>query len=351
MIVLSLRSKGYAVSGLLAILLSLLLVAGCNPHAELLDDWHDYQQRVAKPQQLSPLSFQFEPAPQLPALRLLRLEMPTVNLSLLDSLRLDNCAVGALIAERNSSLGRLQQGVLRYYHDVQISSALEHCVSALDHSELRQRLSLIAAEKRASLPLLRAQAILQDNALRNTLNSGKIALNQPDSAQLAPLLAALAVVLQTLVSNDASELPPLVSLQEALETLDKSSYSGQLWRGFSEQRQILEQLYPLFDGIDQRAGCHSAGVPERAQILRNVAITIFGGQLQSRLAGYLQQGQAVQPYLQQLQALDAHPLMNAHLQRLMAQPEQLRDAVRNHAQQWQILFNACGFSPQQTNTD
>jgi hypothetical protein len=43
--------------------------------------------------------------------------------------------------------------------------------------------------------------------------------------------------------------------------------------------------------------------------------------------------------------------MNAHLQQLMAQPEQLRDAVRNHAQQWQILFNACGFSPQQTNTD
>ncbi len=347
MIVLSLDRKGYAVRSLLVLVLSALVLGACSRDTELLAHWQDYQQRLAKPQLLEPSNFVLESAPALPALRELRLEVTELNLSLLDSFRLDSCRVAALIAERNSSLGRLQQGVLRYYHDVQISSALNDCVADLDASELRQRLTNAAAQKQASLPLLRAQAMLQDSALRNTLSSGKIALNQPDPAQFAPLLQALETLIQTLNSSQASDLPTLAELQEALEILDNSSYSGQLWRGFYEQQQLLEQLSPLLEGIDQRAGCRSAGVPERAQILRNVAISIFGGQLQPRLAAYLQQGQAIRPYLERLKAIDAHPLMNDYLSHLIAQPEQLREAVRTHAKQWQVLFDACGFSPQQ----
>ncbi|WP_127347937.1 DUF3080 family protein [Pseudidiomarina mangrovi] len=351
MIVLSLDRKGYAVHSTLVLVISVLVLSACSRDTSLMADWQDYQQRLATPQQLQPRDFVLEPAPSLPALRDLRLDVTELNLSLLDSFRLDSCRVAALIAERNSSLGRLQQGVLRYYHDVQISSALNECVADLDASELRQRLTNVAAQKQASLPLLRAQAMLQDSALRNTLSSGKIALNQPDPAQFAPLLQALETLIQTLNSSHASELPALAELQAALETLDNSSYSGQLWRGFYEQQQLLAQLSPLLQGIDQRAGCRSAGVPERAQILRNVAISIFGGQLQPRLATYLQQGQAIKPYLERLKAIDAHPLMNDYLSHLIAQPEQLREAVRAHAKQWQVLFDACGFSPQQQASD
>ena len=348
MIVLSLSAHGYAVKAVLAALVSLLWFSGCSADSSLLDDWSDYQQRLAKQQQLEPQPWRLEPAPQLPALRELRLELPALNLSLLDSLRLEQCQLGGLIVERNTSLGRLQQGVLRYYHDVQISTALHQCVATLEESQLRQRLRVVATEKQRSLPLLRAHALLHDSVLRNTLNSGKIALSKPDPAQFAPVLQALELVIHSLLSDHASELPSLPELQQALEVLDKSSYSGQLWRGFSEQRQFLEQLAPLLTDVDRRAGCRSAGVPERAYILRNIAITLFGGQLQPRLALYLQQGQALEPYLQQLYAIDSHPLMNAHLAQLMAQPEQLRQAVRAHAQQWQLLFTACDFSPQQT---
>lgn len=347
MIVLSLVRKGYAIKALLTVFSSALVIAACSGYTSLLDDWYDYQQRLATPQQMATYSFQLTAAPQLPALRDLRLETATLNLSLLDSLRLDSCQVASLIAERNSSLGRLQQGLLRYYHDVQISTALADCAASLQSAELSQRLAAAAAAKQANLPMLRAQAMLQDSALRNTLSSGKIALQQPDPALFAPLLQALELVVQTLGSSDASELPTLTDLQLALETLDKSNYSGQLWRGMFEQQQLLEQLSPLLAGIDQRAGCRTAGVPERADILRNVAIAIFGAQLQPRLALYIQQGEALKPYLYELQSLDTHPLMNSYLQQLIDQPEQLREAVRTHAKQWQVLFNACGFSAQQ----
>src|SRR5690554_6710357 len=99
MIVLSLPMKRYVVAALVG-LLSLLINAGCSPSTSLLDDWSDYQQRLATPQQLEPKNWQLAPAPAYPARRELRLELPPIQLSLLDSLRLDDCRAGALIAER-----------------------------------------------------------------------------------------------------------------------------------------------------------------------------------------------------------------------------------------------------------
>ena len=339
LIVLSLRIKGYAIAAL-----ALLLTSACSEQPPLLQPWHDYQQRLAKPQQLELKPWQLASAEPLPPLRDLRLPESTLNLSLLDSQRLNQCRLGALLAARNSSLGRLQTGLLRYYQDVQISSAIDDCLQQLSDGELKQRLQQLALDKQQALPQLRAQAMLVDPALRASLQGASHGLAQPDPAQLAPLLSALAVLLQTLESQHSAELPPLEQLQQSLEILEKSRYLSELWQGFHQQTQVLIALAPLLQGAAQRVGCESAGVPERAQIMRTIAIQRFAGELQPQLALYQAHGQALQPYLQRLAALSAHPLFDRYLQQLYDRPEQLREQVRAHAELWQQLFQACGFS-------
>lgn len=339
LIVLSSRIKGYAIAAL-----TLLFAYGCSEQPPLLQPWYDYQQRLAKPQQLAVKPWQLAPAEALPPLRDLRLPEQAINLSLLDSQRLNQCRLGALLAARNSSLGRLQTGLLRYYQDVQISSAIDDCLSQLGDGELKQRLQQLAVDKQQALPHLRAQAMLVDPALRNSLQGASQGLAHPDPAQLAPLLSALSVVLQTLESQHSTDLPPLDQLQQSLEVLEKSRYLSELWQGFHQQTQVFIELAPLLEGAVQRVGCDSAGVPERAQIMRTIAIQRFAGELQPQLALYQAHGQALQPYLSRLVALSAHPLLDRYLHNLLERPEQLREQVRDHAKLWQQLFQACGFS-------
>lgn len=342
---------GYAATASLTII-ALLALAACSPAPSGLSQLHDYQQRVANTLARDAISYQPQPPQQIPATRELRLTIPQLQISLLDSMRLDACRAGTLIAERNSSLGRLTSGVMRYYHDRQLLDALYDCAEQLKTSEpeLAQRVLEQAKAKQTMMPLLRMQAIISDDSLSNALSTADRALPAAEGAKFAPILQALNVVLKVL--NNESELPAENQLEQALEALDKSPYLGQLWRALFDNQQYLQQLNPLVLNISAEAGCLSKGVPERARVLRQVFIARFSGPVQQHISALVRHAQQLDDYFEALYAgselLQTQPALvtwNDYLQHLAALDDQLVTETRNHVEYWQQLFTDCEFTP------
>lgn len=342
---------GYAIAMAIAIVVTFALPA-CSPAPTGLTQLHDYQQRIANTLSREPIAYTPKFPPQIPASRDLRLSIPRLQISLLDSIRLDACPAGALIAERNSALGRLREGVLRYYHDRQLLMALKDCASQLEHiePELSERVREQANAKQAVMPLLRMQAIIADDSIRASLRPADRALPVVDGAQLAPVLQAFNVVL-TAINNNA-ELPSQKQLEQALEIVDKSPYIGQLWRSLNDHRFYLLQLQPLVSTLSADAGCLSKGVPERARILRQIFIARFSGPVQQHISGLTRQAQQIEAFFPSLRAtpelIVEQPNLKAwndYLRHIAALDDQLIAETRNHVEYWQQFFADCEFSP------
>ncbi|CUA82504.1 Protein of unknown function (DUF3080) [Pseudidiomarina woesei] len=319
------------------------MLSACSPAPEGLSHLHDYQQRVANTLNQPAVNYQPVPRIQPPSARDLRLLIERIEISLLDAMRLDACAAGPLIAERNSSLGRLQQGVLRYFYDRQLTEALQLCAKQLhnENPELAKRVQQQAEAKRKLMPQLRTQAITQDYAIRNIISMADRPLAKPDSSTLAPLFSAMNTLLQVL--DDQAPLPTEPELIAALERLDKDAYIAQLWRALHDNHAYIQQLEPLVSNLSHNAGCLSAGVPKRAQVLRQVFIARFSGPVQRHLNALTHQAAQLEPYIQ---ALDTPlPAWQTHLRHIVALDDQVKAITRNHVQYWQQFFRDCEFTP------
>ncbi|WP_082432414.1 DUF3080 family protein [Pseudidiomarina woesei] len=322
---------------------ALVMLSACSPAPEGLSHLHDYQQRVANTLNQPAVNYQPVPRIQPPSARDLRLLIERIEISLLDAMRLDACAAGPLIAERNSSLGRLQQGVLRYFYDRQLTEALQLCAKQLhnENPELAKRVQQQAEAKRKLMPQLRTQAITQDYAIRNIISMADRPLAKPDSSTLAPLFSAMNTLLQVL--DDQAPLPTEPELIAALERLDKDAYIAQLWRALHDNHAYIQQLEPLVSNLSHNAGCLSAGVPKRAQVLRQVFIARFSGPVQRHLNALTHQAAQLEPYIQ---ALDTPlPAWQTHLRHIVALDDQVKAITRNHVQYWQQFFRDCEFTP------
>ncbi len=340
-IVRSLRGLGYAS------LASLLLACSDVPTA--LAPLHDYQARVANTLERKAVDYQSVPVPQLPDVRDLRVEVPRVSVSLLDSWRLDQCAAGQLIAQRNSALGKLEGGLTRYFFDRRLTQAIASCIEDLELSgetALASRLQKAYTEKLATLPASKKLAIATDDALRHTLRVAATSHKTADDDAFAAALAALDPLLAVLTAS-TTDAPAIdePQLEQALEHLHQTDYLPRLWRTLHELDAYLVQLEPLLDNLSTVAGCTSAGRPERAEVLHTVFLKYFIQQVQPQLAGFTRQGYEVNERLQQLAKVTEQAALQDYLQQLQTLTQRLNQRARTHVQPWQDFFTDCGFTP------
>ncbi|WP_157980846.1 DUF3080 family protein [Pseudidiomarina homiensis] len=326
-----------------------LLVSSCSEVPTALTALDDYQRRVANTLQLEPIAYQPVSFPQLPNSRDLRVQVPRISVSLLDSWRLDQCAAGQLIAQRNSALGKLEEGISRYFTDLQLTQAMKTCVTELEQAgeaQLAKRLASALQEKRQTLAASKQLAIATDDALRHSLRFAPSTLAAPDDAAFANALASLDHVLAVL--QEPSQQPPQVSreqLESALEQLHQSDYLPRLWRSLHTLEAYLQQLAPLTEDLVGLAGCSSKGRPQRPEVLHTVFLKFFIAKVQPELAGYTRQGYLVNERLAQLAVISEQAALKDYIQRLMQLTDKLNERSKGHVKPWQRFFAACDFTP------
>lgn len=334
----------------------LLFIGGCkfNQHP-IENQFETYLERVANVQQQSALPAVIaEPFP-LPAKRDLILPIESVTIGLLDSYELRKCRLFNLIAEKNSSLGKVQDQFREFDFQHALIQGLEQCLGEANSSnqrndntpllspQLTDQLSDILHIKRKQQPLYTANLLFTSDTMRTQLNATRWVDAQ--SSQIDPqVLAGLNVInsaylqSQSAVITDSEDNRQSVALitpyQEALE---KSPAVGGLLYSMYNATRWLETMTQQLTQHDAEILCQPNRDRTNFNYLNNVFRQFFINEIQAYLALLDAQYYQLAPFLPMFR--QAHPNFQYPLETAHAA---FRLATLEHVQYWQGLFKRCG---------
>lgn len=341
-------------------LLVWMLVA-CSPAPDTAIDMQTYVQRVANvlDQPAPPLVFTALPA--LPHHRERNQPLPELREGLLDVLDLKRCNLLPLIAERNSSLGKVYAPSQQMRYEIRFVARLEQCLPQLQTAtditpERKAELLTLYQTKQASVPKVLWNALFTGQEFEESL-----ALNQPplpwpaaDHTAAFQALDYLAYITTTALNDpkalDETHFAPLEAHYGAL-------YSDPL--GIPSLR-ALHQLSLTLNAVSQmieqrlakRPFCFPGMRNPDADILKQVFMRFYAGELQPYLAyvhrtawrwltiqtqllKQLPTPTAFIPYTEQMLRVDSAQSLWQHY-----------EAARNrHTQAWQTLLRQCNLMP------
>ncbi len=344
----------------------LLLLPGCskdNPQA-LLDD---YLQRIARTLDLEIVEVDNPAIQALPRRRERRMPTTELRAGLLETLDFSVCDLLPLIAERNSSLGKVMQPSQLLSYELRFFDRLQRCYlqnrqQPLVDVEFTELLAATYITKRSNLTAILWNGLFTSEALERNLSLSTPPIPLTGNPGYGDSLRALRVFsgyVSTLKQFQATQrftLPDnLAGLENHYAALHHSQYGSQL---FSTLRLLTHDLNraaaTLDQALDRRPICFAGKANDKARIMKNILTGMYATQVQPYLARVYREGR---PWLEHLDNLAAFtqapvsPAMAAFRQAMLnpAATEGLWDnfqrAVKAHTQAWQRLLRQCGLMP------
>ncbi|MGO1233905.1 MAG: DUF3080 family protein, partial [Marinobacter sp.] len=130
-----------------------LFLVGCDSFSDAEPMMSEYLERLGRVLETSPAEVQALPAARpLPRRRERLLEMPELELGMLDFLSLYRCELQYVVGEKNSVMGRVMQPINRLRYEIRFIRAAEDCLPEIRDKELRGTLQDAVESKRDSLP-------------------------------------------------------------------------------------------------------------------------------------------------------------------------------------------------------
>ena len=128
-------------------------LAGCDPFAAPDSMMNEYVERTARVLELDARFSSLPDVPRLPRRRERQLEMPTLDIDVLDFLSLYGCELQYVVGERNSIMGRVMQPLNRLRYELRFILAARECLPQIDNNSLANSVRLAAESKVDSLPV------------------------------------------------------------------------------------------------------------------------------------------------------------------------------------------------------
>jgi len=261
---------------LVTIVACLFLVSACSQDGatERLGDYRERMERVLDVPNPGVVERVYYLA--YPRLRVLTSEQPRITMGVLDLLSLRDCALHTLIAQRNSSLGRIAEPSNQLFHELDFLNLVPRCIEQLgDNDERLRELLLAAAEaKRGQLPAVIWQALLGSEEYRQFWQTPFRLGNYPQ-LQHHPADDALAVLIahtQRWLSGDYTlERKQIEALLQQLLSAD----GGYAFRSLALQAEQLSVINAML--VNRMEGprlCFGTS-SVKATALRNVVTRFF----------------------------------------------------------------------------
>lgn len=292
------------------------------------------------------------PLPIMPRSGELRIEIDRLSINLLDSFRLDRCRLGQVVAERNSALGKIQSTSARLRYEIDSISAIEECLASgeVTDARLENMLQDALTHKRESLPLYIDQVLTRSDEFRHSLRASSNTHSVTETAGFEETLAALVyldTLFETALNGDTASIE-LNSYNRHLQTLAQSDFLPRHWRTMQRNAAWLDSLNDmLIDGGD-KIGCRPPSIPQRAEYLYNVMISLFAGEIQPMLARWTTYHNEIAPILASLQQKSLQPEWRAYIDELIAEgshADQVAQYTLRHAHLWQDILAQCQMRP------
>lgn len=316
----------------LVIFSALLLLSGCGENTPK-DHFDEYLTRIANVQSAPKLNESFQYV-HLPEKRVLTIEIERVSLNLVDSYSLRKCGLFALIAEKNSILGKVADPFRNYDYQSALLSGLKTCIESKDiEPKLKQTLEQIYETKQKQLVKHQWNLVYMSDAMRNQLNAHNW-FNAARTKQLNKLAIALQQINSTF--SDPHKQSNLVQWQEFL---DKQTYLGELNYSLSYSAYYLELVTKQLWLYDTNIVCNSNRDKTQFYYLNNVFNQQYLAHIQPYLANLDSAMQNLLPHLGVLEfnkelASYSFPIKSHHLR--------FQHAAKEHVRYWQSLFKRCG---------
>ncbi len=328
------------VSRKLSLLLA-LLISGCTVDSD--SEFAVYRDRLSRTLAVditepSPLK---APMPALAAIT--PVMIPELKIELLDMFAVDECgmrpakpALGQLIAQRNSSLGKVMDASTQLQYELQLLETMQACLAEPKLTdEIKTQLTPIYVNKQQQLPLRLANFLSQDQTLNQQLQGSHRALTL-DSGQGSETVTALKQLISLRALIDANQIAEAASIDinQQLAVLHQGQILADLQHSL---RSNLTQMQALNQQLNTWPvdWCQ----PARQTILEQVLIQVFIGKVQQQLAHQDRIAQEVLPLLETLFA--NHPYQQEVTRRFTQPKQQLHAQLKQHVRWWQQREQAC----------
>ena len=368
-------------AGVISVAMFALL--GCFGGSTVKQSIDDYAARLSRVLD-TPLPDSFNdkittPLPKLADSATLKQAIEGVNINLREFYALQDCELGTVVAERNTSLGKSQLPSQRLVYESKLLNVLRSCEAALTkENESNQRNAALAAtisswreQKTQDYSKTWANLVQGSQELRLALNTperlfsvenNKDALSSVNALYYINNLSNKELLLSDVYSsntassdteteatneNNSESIIGSSELEQQLKIIRSARLPATLWHTQQTLTQNLSLLTNMLETELDAVSCPEGRASDKAKILRNVFYLFFIEEIQPV-------GSLVNQYHYKLEPLWedwlAQPSLHKEFKRYIRQQSQdgfnqYSSAMKAHVNLWQGFLGRCNLSP------
>ena len=368
-------------AGVISVALFALL--GCFGGSTVKQSIDDYAARLSRVLD-TPLPDSFNdkittPLPKLADSATLKHTIEGVSINLREFYALQDCELGTVVAERNTSLGKSQLPSQRLVYESKLLNVLKSCEAALTKAnESNQRNAALAAtiaswreQKTQDYSKTWANLVQGSQELRLALNTperlfsvenNKDALSSVNALYYINSLSNKELLLSDMYSsntassdteteatneNNSESIIESSELEQQLKIIRSARLPATLWHTQQTLTQNLSLLTNMLETELDAVSCPEGRASDKAKILRNVFYLFFIEEIQPV-------GSLVNQYHYKLAPLWedwlAQPSLHAEFKRYIRQQSQdgfnqYSSVMKAHVNLWQGFLGRCNLSP------
>ena len=368
-------------AGVISVALFALL--GCFGGSTVKQSIDDYAARLSRVLD-TPLPDSFNdkittPLPKLADSATLKHAIEGVNINLREFYALQDCELGTVVAERNTSLGKSQLPSQRLVYESKLLNVLKSCEAALTkENESNQRNAALAAtiaswreQKTQDYSKTWANLVQGSQELRLALNTperlfsvenNRDALSSVNALYYINSLSNKELLLSDMYSsntassdteteatneNNSESIIESSELEQQLKIIRSARLPATLWHTQQTLTQNLSLLTDMLETELDAVSCPEGRASDKAKILRNVFYLFFIEEIQPV-------GSLVNQYHYKLAPLWedwlAQPSLHEEFKRYIRQQSQdgfnqYSSVMKAHVNLWQGFLGRCNLSP------
>ncbi len=368
-------------AGVISVAMFALL--GCFGGSTVKQSIDDYAARLSRVLD-TPLPDSFNdkittPLPKLADSATLKHAIEGVNINLREFYALQDCELGTVVAERNTSLGKSQLPSQRLVYESKLLNVLRSCEAALTkENESNQRNAALAAtisswreQKTQDYSKTWANLVQGSQELRLALNTperlfsvenNRDALSSVNALYYINSLSNKELLLSDMYSsntassdteteatneNNSESIIESSELEQQLKIIRSARLPATLWHTQQTLTQNLSLLTNMLETELDAVSCPEGRASDKAKILRNVFYLFFIEEIQPV-------GSLVNQYHYKLEPLWedwlAQPSLHKEFKRYIRQQSQdgfnqYSSAMKAHVNLWQGFLGRCNLSP------
>ena len=368
-------------AGVISVAMFALL--GCFGGSTVKQSIDDYAARLSRVLD-TPLPDSFNdkittPLPKLADSATLKHAIEGVNINLREFYALQDCELGTVVAERNTSLGKSQLPSQRLVYESKLLNVLKSCEAALTkENESNQRNAALAAtiaswreQKTQDYSKTWANLVQGSQELRLALNTperlfsvenNRDALSSVNALYYINSLSNKELLLSDMYSsntassdteteatneNNSERIIESSELEQQLKIIRSARLPATLWHTQQTLTQNLSLLTNMLETELDAVSCPEGRASDKAKILRNVFYLFFIEEIQPV-------GSLVNQYHYKLAPLwedwFAQPSLHEEFKRYIRQQSQdgfnqYSSAMKAHVNLWQGFLGRCNLSP------